>query len=162
MSLNGLTRLAFASVALAGTFAVSPAVMAQTSTSSTATARIAATVVNPCTRQYVTVAGSTALSAAETVEGTGRLSVQLNGVTRATGAAFSSAGTKYAMAESDGVTVFSTGPEPIDVTFTSKLAAAGPTRTDRWRLAITVKASVDQYGHITSASVAPAGTVCIG
>jgi hypothetical protein len=42
------------------------------------------------------------------------------------------------------------------------LAAKGATRSDNWRLFITIKASVDQFGHITAASAAPAGTACIG
>jgi hypothetical protein len=160
MSHRGTTRTALVAVALSALLA--PSAMAQTSTSSTATARIATTVINPCTKQYVSVAGSTALSVAETVDGNGQLTVGLDGVTKAIGAAFSSAGTRYPMSESDSVSVFSTGPESIDVTFVSKLAAKGATRSDNWRLFITIKASVDQFGHITAASAAPAGTACIG
>jgi hypothetical protein len=162
MSYGGTMRTVLASSAVAALLAVPSAALAQTSTSSSATARIATTVVNPCTKQYVSISGSTAVTVTEAVDGNGQLTAALTGATKAIGAAFSSAGTKYPMAETDGVTMFSTGPEPIELTFMSKLAATGPTRGDRWRLAVNIKASVDQFGHITAASVVPAGTAGIG
>jgi hypothetical protein len=162
LSHHRTVRIALFSTFLGAALTVASPAFAQSETSSTATPRIAATVVNPCTKQYVSIAGTTSLVVRELVDGNGQLTADVTGLTKATGAAFSSAGTKYAMSQSDGVTLLSTSPEAIEVSFMSKVSATGPARGDNWRLTLTIKAAVDQFGRITSASAVPSGTVCIG
>jgi hypothetical protein len=147
----GAALLAFAGTAIA-----------QTSTSATGKAALATTVVDPCTKQYVSVAGSTALSVTEDVSASGALSFKLLGVTGATGAAFSATSTKYTFSESAEMQVITLGPRPIDVSIVTKLYAAGATTADRWVLRILLSVSADQFGNITAATAKPVGTVCIG
>ena len=147
----GATMLAFAGTATA-----------QTSTSVTGKAALATTVVNPCTNQYVSVSGSTALRVTEDVSPSGALSFKLLGVTGAIGAAFSATATKYTFSESADMQVITLGPRPIDVSFMTKLYGAGATTADRWVLKILLSVSADQFGNIIAASAKPAGTVCIG
>jgi len=148
-------------VAVAALTWQSPA-SAQTETTATAAPRLAATVLNPCTQQYVSVAGTTTVSVSEAVDANGDLTFVLSATTNATGAVFSNTATKYAFTEIENVVAHAAAPEALEVGFQSKLMTRGSTAGDRWGLAVRIKVAVDQFGKITAASVAPGLTRCIG
>ena len=131
-------------------------------TTAIAAPRLAATVLNPCTKQYVTISGTTTLSVAEEVNGHGALTFVLSAATNATGAAFGSTATKYSFTEIESVVARATAAQAMEVGFDSKLQARGSTAGDRWGLAVRIRLTVDEFGRITAASVTPGPSRCIG
>ena len=139
--------------------AAAPLAMAQTSSSS-ATARLAATVVNPCTKQYVSLAGSTPLIATENFVPEGVRVDLAAGVTNVTGAAFAAVATKYYMSDPGRRTYFvSPGPQSLQLGFTDVQLTAN-TPNGIWRLTVAVQANIDYRSVITSASVKPVSSTC--
>lgn len=131
-------------------------------TTAIAAPRLAATVLNPCTKQYVTLSGTTTLSVAEEVDAHGALTFVLSAATSATGAAFGSTATKYAFTEIENVVARATEKQAMEVGFDSKLQARGSAPGDRWGVAVRIKLIVDEFGRITAASVTPGPSRCIG
>jgi hypothetical protein len=158
MSARVVAALLFAAAALA----VPATATAQTRTLTLGKAALAATVVNPCTKAYVSVSGSTILGVLETTDASAALSLSLVSLTNATGSAFSATVTKYSFSESAELSAWSPSPEPLPFAYTVNLLGKGATAADRWILRINVTVAIDVNGKITSASTAPAGTVCIG
>jgi len=140
---------------------------AQTDTYAKVAPRLAATVVNPCTRQYVNVSGTTTLSVSEAVDETGRLKFVLSAATNLTGTnatstMLSNTATSYSFTEIENVVGRATAAQPLELGFDSKMQARGSTAGDRWGLAVRIKVAIDEFGTITAASVTPGPTRCIG
>jgi hypothetical protein len=140
---------------------------AQTETYAKAAPRLAATVLNPCTAQYVNVSGTTNLSVSEAVDVNGRLKFVLSAATNLTGTnaastLLSNPATSYSFTEIETVVGRATAAQPLELGFDSKMQARGSTAGDRWGLAVRIKVTIDEFGTITSASVTPGPTRCIG
>ena len=146
----------------AATLAVPATATAQTRTLSLGKAALAATVVNPCTKAYVSVSGSTVVSVLETTDASAALTLSTLSLTNATGAAFAATSTRYSFSESAEMSAWAPSAQAFPITYTTNLLGKGATAADRWILRINVTVSVDVHGTIVSASTAPAGTVCIG
>jgi len=135
---------------------------AQTSTAVSASAPISATVLNPCTNQYVTLSGSALFSVTEAVAGTGELKARFAVVLRATGTVAGDTSATYSFSESENVSVFAAAPQALEIGFLSKMNTRGATLTDRWRVRMQLRVGVNAAGQITATSTNAAATVCAG
>jgi hypothetical protein len=130
--------------------------------SSTSYLPFTATLVNPCTRVSVGIAGVATVVVNQTVQDNGAAAVSVK--ISSTGGAVTLSGPRaaYSFTEVEDYSfMISGGPQPTDSSLLSKLYFKPLKGRDRWRATAAIAVGASATGQVTSVNVSFAGAVCM-